>query len=158
MICWRLNLEIRICNKVIMNFNEMMVRDHPIPPPSTQWGGDAGFVRGIQEGRWGLKWSRMTDGLWEMPNVFRFFSIQFETKFLWKSVYKKTAHWLLLCVGGLVGNLLVVGGILFRPTLRNVRYFIPTAGMWMKVKFGNVKVRTLKQNAGINSKELSHNT
>ena len=52
-------------NKVIMNFNEMIVRDHPIPPPSTQWGGggDAGFVRGIQEGRWGLKWSRMTDGL-----------------------------------------------------------------------------------------------
>ena len=47
-------------NKVIMNFNEMIVRDHPIPSPplpSTQWGGggDAGFVRGIKEGRWGLK-------------------------------------------------------------------------------------------------------
>ena len=46
-------------NKVIMNFNEMIVRDHPIPPPPflppKGVGGDAGFVRGIKEGRWGLK-------------------------------------------------------------------------------------------------------
>ncbi len=38
------------------------------------------------------------------------------------------------CAGGLLGNLLVVGGVLFRPSLRNVRSVIKEVGSLHNVR------------------------